>query len=46
MNDQPHMSDHDKIIQMLREIQATQAEPTEILRQLRESIRMIDAARR
>jgi hypothetical protein len=41
MDDQPHMSDHDKVIQMLREIQATQAEPTEMLRQLREPIRMM-----
>jgi hypothetical protein len=36
MNDEPHMSDDDKVIQMLREIQATQAE-----RQLREPIRMM-----
>jgi hypothetical protein len=38
---EPQMSDHDKVIQMLREIQATQAEPTEMLRQLREPIRMM-----
>jgi hypothetical protein len=41
MNDEPHMSDDDKVIQLLREIQAKQAEPTEMLRQLREPIRMM-----